>query len=712
MRKRLLFVALVATAAILAGCSGGGATSCAGTGCSSNGNPGTGTPTVAATLSSSTVTTASPATVTATVKNASGAAVAGALVNFSVNATVGALSATTALSDSGGHASVLLSPASGTSVGADVVTITASVNGTVATGTVGYQTSAVTAAFGTFVTDLGADASHRLAAYGQSDLTLTLTGVSSASPAALTLTSDCLTRGKATISPSATTNTTGTATFIYKDAGGCGSQLDADTISASISGSSVAPTTLKVFLTSPAVNSITFDSATPATIYLKGSGYVESSQVRFKVVDTAGNALPGQAVVLNLSTFAGGVLLDQQSAPETKTSDANGFVTGIVNSGTVPTPVRVIATLQNTLISTVSSNLAIVTGLPSQLHFSLSQKTINIEGALVDGTTNTYSILAADRSGNPVPDGTSIIFWAEGGQIQGSATTAVTGGIATAVANFVSQNPRPLDGRATVLAYAIGEESFVDLNGNNVWDASEPFQDLGDVVKDVQYDGTFDVNNDEYVSLSLLNVLGNTQVCSDQTAAYPQFALDFGTPSRPTTCDATWSGKTYVRRAVETVFSTSAPDLLWAGKADSNGGGLNNTCGTVSKLLAPPMIDPTHYVLYEAGAGDSTWYSGSSAIQAGTLQFIVGDRNAIRLNPMPAGTTLSVGTASAGMTVALLGGSPVANSSTATSAAFSYQFAFPTQSGSFPLSVTSPGGLRVTYVISVVAGARPSSCAL
>jgi len=722
--NHMKFILAMLVAVLLAGCSAGG-TSCSGTGCTSSGS-GSGTvtdvPAITVSLSSSTVTTAAPATVTATLTNSAGKAIAGNVVNFSVSPTIGALTATSALTDSSGHASVLLSPATASAVGADTLTVTSTVSGTVVSGSTGYQTSAVTAAFGSFTTDLGATSSTPLSAYGQSGLTLTLTGVSSASPAALTLTSDCISRGKASISPATVTNTTGTATFIYKDTGGCGSLLTADTISASITGSSAAPATVKVYLTAPAANSITFNAATPSTIYLKGSGYVEASQVSFIVVDAAGNPLPGQVVVLNLSTFAGGVLLDQQSTSEQKTSDANGIVSGIVNSGTVPTPVRVSATLLNTSITTVSSNLAIVTGLPAQLQFSLSQKTINIEGADHDGTTNSYTVLAADRSGNPVPDGTSIIFWAEGGQIQGSATTAVSGGIASATATFVSQSPRPADGRVTVLAYAIGEESFIDLNGNNVWDTGEPFQDLGDVVKDVHFDGIFDPANDEYVSLSQLNVSSNTQTCNDQTASYPQFTVNnptvFGipfTPSRPGTCDGTWSGKTYVRRSVETVFSTSSPDLLWAGKIDVNGSGIDSTCTVVGKYQAPPTLDPTTYGFYEVynanSSNNSTWYTGSTSKLSGTMNFIVGDQNAVRLNPMPAGTTIAAANATTGLTVTLLGGSPVTNTSLATAASVSYALSGVT-SGSFSLTFTTPLGLSTTYVINVVAGALSHPCSL
>jgi hypothetical protein len=59
------------------------------------------------------------------------------------------------------------------------------------------------------------------------------------------------------------------------------------------------------------------------------------------------------------------------------------------------------------------------------------------------------------------------------------------------VANYQSSSPRPTDGRVTVLAYALGEESFLDVNGNNVFDAGEDYQDLGDIFIDRLFNGSY-----------------------------------------------------------------------------------------------------------------------------------------------------------------------------------------------------------------------------
>lgn len=717
--KKWLTLGVMLAAAALVGCSAGVSDE----GKGSNGGTGgstTSAPSMTLALSSTSVTSVSPVTVTATVLDKNNSPVANALVTFSTTA-VGQLGATTALTDSKGAASVQLLPASASTTGAGTVSAASSVNGTGVSASANFQTTTVSAGFGTFTTDQGAAATARLAAYAQANLTLTLTGVSTSSPAAVAVTSACVSAGKATISPASVTNTSGTVTFVYKDTGGCGATNDSDTVTATITGSSATPATLQIFLTSPTVNSITFDSTSSNTIYLKGSGYTESAQVRFKVVDTAGNPLPGQKVDLSLSTVAGGLTLDGQSilngrdTPELKTSDANGFVTVIVNSGTVPTPVRVIATLDNTSITTVSSNLAVLTGLPSQAHFSLAQATFNIEGGDVDGVANTYTVTASDRSGNPVPNGTSIVFWAEGGTIVGSATTSLnSAGLATATANFESSSPRPDDGRITVLAYAIGEETFIDQNGNNVWDPGEPFQDLGDIVKDVQYDGIYDSANDEFVSLAQVASTPSSSACNNSFAAtYPQLddtSADLAV--KPGSCDGTWSGKTYVRRAVETVLSSSTPRPLWLAPTDNQatGDGLSTaTCNTIALRTHPVTLQPTADTYYAAESGD-VWYTGTSNY-AGTLFFVVADQNTKRLNPMPQGTTVSVTSQTPGLNVSLLGGSPVANSLDATLAAVSYTFTDHTlASGSISVTYTTPRGLSTTFVYTLKVGARPTAC--
>lgn len=698
--KHLPVLTVLLSAMLVAGCGGGGGSSgtsvFGGDSTDSSGSSGSSASTTSAilslTLSSTTVTTASPATVTVVAKDSSGNVLPGVVVAFSTTAGSGVFNVASALTDAAGVASVTLSPASATSSGADTITAAATIDGTTVTSTKGYSLTPASIGIGSFSTDVGASSSSKLSAYGQAVLTLSMSGVSTSNPATVTFTSPCITSGKATISSSSVTNTTGTITQTYED-NGCGATNASDVVTATLS--SGVSSSVTVYPASPTANAVSFVTASPSSIYLKGSGLTESSTVTFQVNDGANNPLPNQMVTLSLTTFTGGLLLDGGSGAITKTTDSNGKVSVLVSAGTVPTPVRVKASLASG-VTTVSSSLAVAVGLPTEVAFSLSQKTINIEGGSVDGTANTYTIYAADRSGNPVPANTAVTFWAEGGQVVGSAlTTLSTSGLASATAAFVSQEPRPDDGRVTVVAYAIGEESFIDLNGNNAWDAGEPFQDLGDVVKDILYDGNYDGVYDEFVSLSGTQSAG-TSACSDYSSTYSKLAVTEAVPSRANTCDATWTQRTYVRRAVETVLSTSSSRLLWASSSQVNG-----SCPSVELKYSSSASS-----IYRRVASGSSWYNSGST---GSISFIVADANNVRLNPMAAGTKITVSGAN-GLTATVLGGSPVASTATATAAAISYKFDDGVTSGSFTLNVESPSGLTTSYVINVRNTATTPSC--
>jgi hypothetical protein len=100
---------------------------------------------------------------------------------------------------------------------------------------------------------------------------------------------------------------------------------------------------------------------------------------------------------------------------------------------------------------------------------------------------------AADRHNNPVPDGTVIHFLTNGGAIPTQCET--TDGACTVT--WVSQNPKP--GIARLIAYTDGEESFIDLNDNDAFDAGEPFTDTSEPFIDANGNGVFDAGVEEFV---------------------------------------------------------------------------------------------------------------------------------------------------------------------------------------------------------------------
>jgi hypothetical protein len=637
-------------------------------------------------LSNSTVTASTPATVTARVENLGGVPQPNVVVNFKTADQRGALSAPSALTDASGRANVTLSPASGVTSGAD--TLSAEVDlggGKLAKASIGFQLTATNVTIASFTSDVST-----LAAYGQTGISVQLANATTGTPVSVSVTSSCVTKGRASLTPSSFTTSTGVATFTFRDQG-CGAFDAIDGLQASVAGTA-ATANLQLTLTAPLVSSVSFVSAEPQEIYLKGSGFVENSNVTFQLRDANGAGVPNQAVVLEPTTLAGGLLIDGGSVPVVKRTDTDGKVIVRINSGTVPTPVRVKATLEGSGISTVSSSLAVAVGLPAQNNFSLSAHRHNIEGYDIDGTSNTYTIIASDRLANPVPSGTAINFVAEGGQIQAIKQTVTSNGLSSATANFQSSSPRPLDGRITILAYALGEESFLDGNGNNVYDLGEDHQDLGDVFLDRLLNGTYNAIEDQFISLSI----AGTDACNVATSTL--LRLDRSMPSRATsqtgqslsTCVTGW-GRAYVRRSAETVLSTSAARPLYgtvlpAGAKVPAG----SSCPTTISLI-------TDYSGTNDTANRTSYYPFGSVTltnleKSGVITFVASDNNPVAFNPMAAGTEITV-KSTTGIAVEVVGGTPVPSTLTPTGVGVAYSFDSAASSGVITVNFKSPSGL-------------------
>jgi len=345
--------------------------------------------------------------------------------------------------------------------------------------------------------------------------------------------SACVTQSLATLSsPITTANGVATSTYLAK---GCTGD-DPINISANAGGINLSAAA-SISVLAADIGSIEFVSATPENIGIIGTGIIggsESSTVIFRVKDTDGNPYNNRNVNFSLNTDAGGIRLSQTLA----TTNSEGLVQTVINAGTVLTSVRVIAsteTLNGKVVFTQSNVLVVSTGLPDQDSFSIAKGEANPETWSVDGVEVPVSVYMADANNNPVPDGTPVVFTAEGGSIGGSCTT-VNG---TCSVMWRSQNPRstgkvltqsfctlsddalattlcarlPLNdggnylgqsygGRVSILATAIGEESFPDTNRNGRFDESEyalfrglnsdglPF-DLKEAFVDYNEDGLF-----------------------------------------------------------------------------------------------------------------------------------------------------------------------------------------------------------------------------
>lgn len=500
--KRLLLAGMIGLTGLLAGCGGGGAGG--GTTTGTTGGTTTASPSMVVTLTDATTgTTLTTLTagvtgkLTATVKDESGTAVASALVTFSTASTYGTFNPAsgTTLTNASGVATMLIS-GGGTS-GASSATVTAVWKENSADVSVSGSVNYIVSAAGAVALTISSPVFGvtPLSAYGTTSVSVTIGGTTT--PLNVAFSSPCATSGKAVLTTSVTT-INNVATASYRD-NGCG---NTDTITASVTTGDSASSNLTV--SPPSAGSIQFVSASPSIISLKGTGSAtlpEFSTVKFKILDTAGNPISKQ-VNFALSTGLGGITFNNGLATATATSDATtGEVQIGVNSGALPTPLRVLATINGTAIQTQSNQLSITTGLPDQAHTSLSYSTFNIDGWRFDGTTTMLTVRMADHLSNPVPDGTVVNFVAEGGRVDALCTTINS----ECQVTFTSQNLRPIDGRVTVLAYAVGEESFTDLNSNGTVDSSVEMidannlsTDIGEAFVDYNENGSRDAASEPY----------------------------------------------------------------------------------------------------------------------------------------------------------------------------------------------------------------------
>ena len=726
----------------------GGSADTADTGGDTGGDT-TGTPTLTLTLSSTAVTFGAPITATAMLRDASGALVDGAVVTFTASSGLvtftpaSATALTYADTINHGVASIIVSATDNNSDGATYITASASITsgGTttnVTSSPIGISVGKVAVTLGTMT--LGASS---ISAYGTSSVSVpVLLGGSPATvPISVSFTSDCVSSGKAIITSPVTNNTSsGIAISTYKDNGCSG----ADTITASVTGGSTASRIITV--ATPVTNNIQFISATPEIIKTGG----ESSLVTFKVRDANNNGKSG--VLVDFSLVPSDTSLGIQLSSTQATSLSDGTVSTSITSGAVPTPVWVVAKVNGSGtpgILSQSNKLTITTGLAAQNFFSLSASSHNIEGWDWDNITSTITIIASDRLADPVPDGTVINFIAEGAHFNESTTNTATcstlGGICTVtfisaaykpagetidyggsvgvkgavpafeydgitpitITYYDGTNSGPLyvqNGRVTMLAYVLGEESFVDADGDNTHDSTETFYDIGHVYVDSNENGHWDSNSsqpglaEQFITYSTVPspVACGTHIGGGSTiTAYP--ADYVSSPSKETTCNDTW-GQNYVRREQVIVLSGSNPQLSQY-KFQTNQDCFSTYYFWLMDQNYNPMPKGTGVAVNTNLSSVNYSYSNSGTITNEAASIYVGG------SPVPdsthAGGTL--------VSVTFNGGTSCMNAESA-GTIISYP------RGSVTLDITAPQGLLTQYTIvianpSLTLAADPTSVA-
>ena len=534
---KLMGSAALAATLVLAACGGGGELAACGSGnatvnlildqgkCSTSsgtvigatsGTTASATASLALTLTDASgvlVTSVSPernASVNVVLKNSRGAVVPNAVVTFSTSDKTGTFvpSSGTALTDANGMASVALG--AGQQAGAFSLSANATASGVSATATAGYMV-----VFPTLSLSALSLSPATLSAGGNASVSVSVSSGTApyAAPLSVAFSSPCVAAGKASIgSPVLTQN--GLATASYTDKG-CG-VADLITAAVTLGGATVSQTGTLTVLPASA-GSVKFVSADTTNIALKGTGGFgrqEFSTLKFQVFDTTGSVVAGKLVDFgfadknsSVTTALGGLTL----FPAAATSDTDGTVTTLVSGGTITTSVRVVATVHasSPAITSLSNVLVVSTGVPDQRHFSLSTQTGNCEGLDFDQVCSVLTATLGDHFGNRAPDGTAVNFSAEGGVIDascvtgampasgatpsGQSTNSQTGpGSGTCSVTLRASNPRPANGRVTVLAYVAGEEDLVDTNGNNVYDSGDSYADKSpDIFRDDNESGNW-----------------------------------------------------------------------------------------------------------------------------------------------------------------------------------------------------------------------------
>ena len=435
--------------------------------------------------------------ITSTLIDGNGQGIANKIITFS--ADIGILSTTTALTNSQGVANVTLS-SSENAIGAGVLSASYSVNDqTNINSTLNYQVLSADAIIDTEIR-LGYFDDNNNFIEGEIELSIENNTISAGgtlglsvdlvdqddnlitTPISISFTSNCVQNGNASIDESVL-SINGTASSTFADINCAGVTGTDDVLIASIAVNNITNTANEtITISGEQLGSIEFISAEPTSIVLKGTGgqnKQETSTLTFKVKSQLGNVLAQQEVNFALSTSVGGISLSRASG----FTNSQGLITTQVSSGTVPTSVRVTATAvmdfngEMVEVQSQSDLLSINTGLAEQRSMTIAATVLNPEAGNFNDAESAITVWLSDNFHNPVPDGTTVNFTTEGGTIEPSCST--TNGSCTVT--WTSTQPKVPDHRVTILATALGHETFFDTNGNNGFDDADgaPIIDIG-----------------------------------------------------------------------------------------------------------------------------------------------------------------------------------------------------------------------------------------
>ncbi len=539
-------------AALLVACGGGGGNASSGTGTGTG--TVTGTPTISVVIvdskgeqvSGNAIGSGDSYYAKVTVKDAASAAVDTALVSYSVSdATVVKLVDSSTLTNALGVTQAKVQPASLSARGAAVLTATSVVGKTTVTGTVNVQVAASNVTLGTM-----SATPAELTAFQNAAVTvqaLVNNVEASAGVVSATFTAKC-----GSFSPTtASSDGKGVITSTFQPAGTCPSEDIAITATAI---GSTATSTKVVKVAGATASSVNFNGASTSLLVARSVGGESSrSRLTFKVSKSDGSAAGSQQLIATLSeaSIRAGIQFDgATTSPQTIITGADGLATVGVVSGDVFVPVVVTASLKdNSLVSATSYGVSVTAGKATQSTMSLASQVASMESWGFDGVKNQLTMSVSDRLGNPLPKGTVVNFVTNNGIIgstTGGTCTLAADSTCSITYSSINADNRPANGRNAILAYLNGEESFIDVNGDNIWQTDEKFVSIGWPYIDLNENGKFD-DGEQKIGLAPTD----TGAC---TGGYPSVA---------DTCNAsTWKGDVIVRKQIILVQATQFANMV------------------------------------------------------------------------------------------------------------------------------------------------------
>lgn len=334
---------------------------------------------------------------------------------------------------------------------------------------------------------------------GTATLTITLTDAAG-TPIPSTRVTLKVIDGVGNITDSVITNSSGQALATYSP----DSKTGTATIEATVSSTSK---TIDIAASAPpgSARNIRFTpgSGFSRSVYLATTGTPQSSVLTFTVTDENGGVIEGAPVTF---TTPGAIAGYGSILPTSGTTNALGQVNTVFTSGNVAGLVQVLAATTSSATSTV---LTVGDGYPDLAHLSIASTIVDKTGTSIGGTainlpgritwdySGVISVTLADRFGNPLGADWGVTAYSPfAGVASGngslSAASSVAAGVTdplgtfkftyfprlpvtnadlTVFQSYESNGSTPDGLKIPILIMTNGNDSYVDVNGNGVYDS-------------------------------------------------------------------------------------------------------------------------------------------------------------------------------------------------------------------------------------------------